>query len=186
MTIAAEWRSNFGHVPPVGYYLRDAFPTRWLRIHSLPESRRYPKSWADWELLKGRHNTMATEVLGNPSACVLFLHYYDSPIDLDSFEWSRDIALLEVPELRQASPQDPDVEVSILAAEVEWEPGRFDSLIADVAEERASSVVVFSRASHQIYAPYDGGADLVVNSPAQVTALRSRWASWLTDLPTGL
>ena len=37
----AEW---FPDAPPVGFLLREAVPDRWLRIHSLTGSRRYPAS----------------------------------------------------------------------------------------------------------------------------------------------
>ena len=35
------WRNHYGECPPLGHRLRDAFVDRWVRFHSLPESKRY-------------------------------------------------------------------------------------------------------------------------------------------------
>lgn len=37
------WKRLFPDVPPVGRMLRDDLLARWARIHSLPDSKRYPE-----------------------------------------------------------------------------------------------------------------------------------------------
>jgi hypothetical protein len=70
MDFAALWRGWFPDVPPVGHLLRDAYPERWLRVHSLPGSKRYAGTDAEWGELLRRMNAVATDVLGE-GACAL-------------------------------------------------------------------------------------------------------------------
>jgi hypothetical protein len=37
-----------------------------------------------------------------------------------------------------------------------------------------------------IYAPYDGGADVIARTPSDRDALRKRYAEWLSSYPGGL
>lgn len=41
------WTTYFSELAPVGHVLRKALPDRWLRVHSLPQSKRYPESDVD-------------------------------------------------------------------------------------------------------------------------------------------
>lgn len=46
------WRNAFGETAPIGYQLKDIFPERWLRVHSLPESKRYADSKEEYAIIK--------------------------------------------------------------------------------------------------------------------------------------
>lgn len=58
--------------------MREPYEDWWLRIHSLPQSRRYPETPPDWEELLARHNTVATELLGDGEPCVLVISRFSS------------------------------------------------------------------------------------------------------------
>jgi hypothetical protein len=64
------WRTHFGDCPPAGFLLHETFPERWMRIHSLPDSKRYADTARELTALLARHNTVATDVLGDGSRCV--------------------------------------------------------------------------------------------------------------------
>ena len=38
------WQQHFGSCAPVAHLLRDRFGDRWVRFHSLEESKRYPET----------------------------------------------------------------------------------------------------------------------------------------------
>src|SRR5215211_5157115 len=71
--ILARWPDWYPDAPPDGFLLREAYPERWLRIHSLPQAKRYPTSGFDYAELLRRHNAVADDVVGvgNPCAIVL-------------------------------------------------------------------------------------------------------------------
>ncbi len=74
--IKSWWRSFYGAAMPISHILREEIPDRWMRIHSLPESKRYADTSGEYSLLLSRHNEVATEVLGSQSQCVLFAGQY--------------------------------------------------------------------------------------------------------------
>lgn len=58
-TLSKAWRARFGEVLPAGFLCREALSDRWLRIHSLPESKRYPADPSEMAELLSRHNRVA-------------------------------------------------------------------------------------------------------------------------------
>ncbi|MDB4915783.1 MAG: hypothetical protein JWM95_3427, partial [Gemmatimonadetes bacterium] len=72
-TVLARWPEWYPDAPPVGFLLREAYPDRWLRIHSLPEAKRYPTSGFDYAELLRRHNSVAADVLGLDTPCAILL-----------------------------------------------------------------------------------------------------------------
>lgn len=142
------WKRTFGKFAPLGYVCREKLPSRWLRIHSLPKSKRYPQTEAEYRELLRRHNEVATDLLGEGDECALF-------VDEDG-RW------------------------------ITWNRGQFDSLIRSVADENAGRVLFANFQRQTIYAPYDGGADLIVATPAHVALKRMLWRDWLSSWPDGL
>jgi hypothetical protein len=53
---------KFREVYPVSLIMRKAISDFWFRIHSLPESKRYPENEADWEILFERHRAHSRQV----------------------------------------------------------------------------------------------------------------------------
>lgn len=59
------WQSHYGAAIPIAHRLRFQVPDRWFRIHSLPQSKRYPQKPSEYSGLLARHNTVATDILGS-------------------------------------------------------------------------------------------------------------------------
>lgn len=55
-----------GH--PAAADLKHRFRDRWVRFHSLPESKRYPETDAEYEVLLSRHHTVLGELAGQRDA----------------------------------------------------------------------------------------------------------------------
>jgi hypothetical protein len=53
---------KFREIYPVSLIMRKAISDFWFRIHSLPESKRYPENEADWEILFERHRAHSRQV----------------------------------------------------------------------------------------------------------------------------
>ena len=58
---------------PVGYALRWRYVDRWTRFHSLPESKRYPDSDEEMELLVLRHMAVADTLFAEGAAIFVFV-----------------------------------------------------------------------------------------------------------------
>jgi len=178
------WESFFGTLPPVAHLLRPVLPDRWLRIHSLPDSKRYADSDAEVAEVLRRHREVAAEVLGRSADAILFLHVWGSEADFDftRFGWAHGLAPMEP--LRETSDDMGPIVVG--AFRIRWTADGWDALLRDVADDRLSSVVLLNPETGEVYAPYDGGADLFLAGPERVAELKKRWSAWLSEHPLGL
>ncbi|MFC7384137.1 DUF3885 domain-containing protein [Sphaerisporangium rhizosphaerae] len=60
--LSERWQANWLDCPPVGHELKRFHGSRWVRFHSLPESKRYADTPAEYEILPRRHNTVLSEL----------------------------------------------------------------------------------------------------------------------------
>ena len=65
----AEWEYFRPTAAPIGWVLREAGAEPWLRLHSLPESKRYAENDRERQLIVDRGNCLAQELLGNNEQC---------------------------------------------------------------------------------------------------------------------
>jgi hypothetical protein len=187
----AFWRSHFGDCPPAGFLLHETFPDRWLRIHSLPESKRYADTARDMSALLARHNTVASDLLGDGSPCVLVTkEEYNARVGRAA-RGHVQLARLGAEPLVVVTANNPDDTgsewlIPLVSARIVWQPGALDDVLADVANALLGPFLIVSEATSRVYAPYDGGADLFLTSQLERDAFREKYAPWLSSHPSGL
>jgi hypothetical protein len=82
------WEATYPVTPPVGYALREKYPKRWFRIHTLPESERYADNEEGYKEILRRHNILLTDVIGGGRSFVLVLAgYSETPRAVPSDAW---------------------------------------------------------------------------------------------------
>jgi hypothetical protein len=187
-TISEEWKCSFGETPPLGYLCRVDFGDRWLRIHSLPKSKRYPENDLEMQEICRRHNEVATSVLGLNEECILIIgRYSENPNDGEAVKLSGlHQELSPQPELSYQMDEDEDEWMGFWAQRTVWGPGKFDQLIRDIADEKEANALFFNPSKSSVYSPYDGGADLIMPMSELVAPSKERWSSWLSDREDGL
>ena len=168
----AWWDEHFPDSAPLGYMLRQTYPKRWLRIHSLPESKRYADTEEEYAELLRRHNKVATDILGAGSQCYLIEGFWVESGD-GGDGWVMTLDGEELP-------------LRLEVTEAIWGFGRFDALLREVADWKSANVVFASRESGGIYAPYDGGADLIYRNEQERDAFKGAYRAWLSKHPAGL
>ena len=171
-------------MPPLGHILRVEYPERWLRIHSLPDSKRYADTPIEYSTLLTRHNAAASAVLGIGGKCLLFVGRPEG----DS-QWQSERQTLpgtkETTFTLFQSVSDADepaqTAMNFWCAPVRWHPERFDELLRAVADDEEEFIVFASLQSGEIYAPYDGGADLILSSSLRCDELKQKFEAWLSS-----
>jgi len=190
MNLAETTNAAFGALPAVGHVLRSAISDRWLRVHSLPNSKRYAETDAEYDELLRRHNELAVEILGSHQRAILFLHVWgtaaDVPAAFSGFGWAAQLDLDSANPTVYQSPEADDPDLVVAGFPILWSPQSWNSLLRDIANARLNSVVLLNAATGETYAPYDGGADLFLANSERVATLADRWASWLSERPDGL
>ena len=62
--LLAGWEQNWPGSRPAADELKSLFRDRWVRFHSLPGSKRYADTEAEYEILLYRHHTVLLELAG--------------------------------------------------------------------------------------------------------------------------
>lgn len=187
----ADWQRWFSDCAPVAHRLRAAFPDRWVRFHSLSDSRRYPENEADCAVLLERHNSILGQfVRPGQSVVLLSTGYSDSPepsreqaewqaLDAAAVLW-RTVAMHEGDDFADPSYWH------VFASARDWWPGAFDPIVRLVAAGTVANVMVVAPDCRWLLHPYDGGMDAIVESSAARDLLKTKYAEWLSARVDGL
>ncbi len=182
-TIAAtallrDWQQRYGDAPPLGCALRERFRPRWFRVHSLPGGKRYATTDAERGEVLRRQNDLIADVLGAGAACWFIFGYYGEAADLPGDVDSALRALAPVV-LTSVGPEGGQVEASrLLVATLTWVPGALDRVLAAVADDVLETPLLVSADLRRVVAPYDGGCDVIVETPARRAELARRYGRW--------
>jgi hypothetical protein len=165
MVFEEYWMAHFGNVPPLGHVLRVALPDRWMRFHALPGAKRYGDTAEERAEVLVRGHAIAAAVLGDGACwCVT-----------GQVVWADDVVM-------PLEWRDGDM-VTRFAAELV--AGVDDTLLMEIADDRGRAVYV-GAVRPVVFAPYDGGFDVIMESAAQVVALRAQFLGWISARLDGL
>ncbi|MFE9913037.1 DUF3885 domain-containing protein [Streptomyces clavifer] len=187
--LSALWERRWPS-PPGDSPMRLAHPDRWVRFHSLPESKRYPDDEAEYAVVLDRHHTLLSEL--GPS---------DTELYVVTREWNGDCDL--VVRMRQLQEVDPDGELWVshvhdddfpddIVYEHQYVSRRrrsrqdLDPLLRLVADDIIAGVTLAPLDLRWLYHPYDGGGDVFAPSSAIRDALKTAYHDWLSTHPTGM
>lgn len=181
----ARWREWYPDVDPHGWAIQALYPHRWLRIHSLPASKRLPETESDYVTILERHNAVASAIVGT-AECVLIGYDYDG---VYSRPPKHPLAALlpAAPAVMRLAPDDDDESepISLFAGRDPWYPGMLDHWLREVADDRLR-LMLLNWDTGAAYAPYDGGADLFWPSETLRDRARDAFSSWRSSDPSGL
>jgi hypothetical protein len=165
MEFQAYWVRHFGAVPPLGHVLRRALPDRWVRFHALPRAKRYAETTEERAEVLMRGHALGRAVLGDAGCWCLTGQVSWADQVVVPLEW-----------------RDGEM---VTRFHAERGTGVDDALLADIADDRARALFV-GAVVPTVFAPYDGGFDMIVESAAQVVALRTQFPLWLSARADGL
>jgi hypothetical protein len=166
--------------------LKTDLPERWLRIHTLPGSKRYADSDAE-----------AAEIAQRQVASAQALFEDDAPVWLVTWRYGslsgamNDVAPLgekmglPLVEACALAVDEEDQTIAVLVAALRWSPSSSAPLRRAIANDEERAMWVHARTA-EVFAPYDGGVDLIFSSVERRDQHRSRFSAWLSSRPDGL
>ncbi len=179
MDIPQLWRSFYPGQSPISYVLREQISEKWFRIHSLPDSKRYAENQSEEQEILRRHNSVADEILGGDHSCVMFFPGHSIrayPSLFSGFER----------QFFYRFRNEDYSRLTMFAAHTLWRTHKFDEILIRVAHWDITRVLWMNTLSGEIFAPYDGGADLFLASTERRDKLRARYVDWLSSHPEGV
>jgi hypothetical protein len=170
---------QFAEIYPVSFIMRKALSDYWFRIHSLPDSKRYPQTESDWDILLKRHRSVADVVLTEGSRCLVHYTLFDESgfpePTIPSLDWRA----------RRAQHYDDDQKLYTQSAVTVWSFDTFRPWIIRCSEAELGWISFHSMHTDAIYSPYDGGADIFSLDASFIANMKSRFADWKSPHPTG-
>lgn len=188
----ASWRRQFPNCEPVAHEMRRAFPARWVRFHSLPESQRYPDNEAEYATLLGRHNLVLGSLTHAGETLALLTTGYsetDDPVRNDDVLQKVDPRAVP---WRTVAMHERDADFGelnfwhVFASRHPWFPGGFDPIVQHVAAGVLANVMIVPLDCRWLLHPYDGGMDVILASSAARDVLAASFPEWLSARADGL
>ncbi|MFE6284859.1 hypothetical protein [Streptomyces sp. NPDC057877] len=191
MSLAASWRERRALGPPVAHTFRRAYADRWVRFHSLPGSKRHPESEDEYAIVLHRYNTVLDELFAGVDVFVVTMDWSNTPDGPPGHPAPRRrFHPAGVRWWTEADVDDPDPDfhthTRLYADRRPWRRGRVDDLLRAVADDVLAEVFITDVQLRRIHHPYDGGADVILTTPAERDRLRARYADWLPANSVGL
>ena len=165
---------------PLSHLMREAFPEYWLRIHSLPDSKRYPEDEAERQTVFDRHSRFGSALLGERAQCLViqscFNDFLRSAELMPELEWTQ---------IHRVVESDEDAWDSWMAHTI-WDAAAFRTLLLAIADDREAHIAFVSEVTDCVFIPYDGGADGFSFDTALLQRLSLEFAPWRSAHPLGL
>ncbi|WP_447004873.1 DUF3885 domain-containing protein [Saccharothrix isguenensis] len=171
-----QWNRNWRRCNPAADDLKRAYPERWVRFHSLPESKRYAENEAEYATVLDRYNTALDELFAGEDVYVITMRWREDPKPGTDY-WT---TICTDPD------RDDPTYWHLYARRIPWTTGAIDPLLRDVADDVEANVMITDVAMTRIHHPYDGGADVLLPTSEERDALKARHAEWLSRHPMGL
>jgi hypothetical protein len=171
-----QWNRNWARCDPTAYMLKQAYRERWVRFHSLPESKRYAETEAEYAIVLERYNTVLDELFAGEDVYVITAQWRDDPLPQTDY-WT---TICTDPD-----PDDPSY-CHLYAKRIPWTTGAIDPLLRDVADDVEANVMITDVGMTRVHHPYDGGADVLLRTSEERDVMRARHAEWLSRHPQGL
>ncbi|MFM9962973.1 MAG: hypothetical protein ACKV2Q_17330 [Planctomycetaceae bacterium] len=183
----------FQNAAPISYKLRRQFENRWVRFHSLPESKRYPDGEEEMEIVLHRHNAVLESLAAEGCDVALVTTHYSnsSPLEEiapvsepapDAIRW-RSVAMHKLPDADKFMGEHF---MHLFVKWSKWMRGVFDPTIRLTANDVIRNVLLIDSQGAWCVSPYDGGMDCFLRTSSARDALRIQYADWLSPHPKGL
>ncbi|WP_345422078.1 DUF3885 domain-containing protein [Halioxenophilus aromaticivorans] len=187
--LARFWNSEFDNFAPEAHNLKHEFKSRWVRFHSLPESKRYPENEDEYLEVLRRHNIVLKELCGNRKKVFVVLPEYSEksvpsqpqPETLKLFSGSEPWCTL----VQHEDDDDYESYWHLHVSEVEFTGSELNSLFRMVANDEVGNIMIICPSKRIVFHPYDGGADIVLPSPQERDLLKKQHREWLSSHPEG-
>lgn len=183
------WNNNFPNFPPVPSELKNRFKERWLRIHTLPKSKRYPENEGEYNEILQRHNLILSDLFRRNHQYFLITFHYGYKSE----------GLTKDKKLQKLNLQR-NLWCSFKADEFDndsfywhayfdehiWKEHLFDALFRLVIDDEVENVMFFSTEKNILYHPYDGGADIFFINSELRDFYKDKYKDWLSKHPLEL
>jgi hypothetical protein len=173
------WRDQFPNTPPISFAVRDNHLDRWVRRHALPESKRYADTPEEVAEVLYRANAIGDALFQQQPDCWLVKASYTATLNpkLGSLGLEHAYDLY--------TPEPEGTKVSVYATRTRWAKGAFNDVLRELADAEIYSLMWVGTATGVVFAPYDGGFDLIFPTANGASMFEAFLPEWRSTHPSG-
>ncbi|MCO5969300.1 DUF3885 domain-containing protein [Actinoallomurus soli] len=182
-SLTATWRTRWGGAP-IAHQFRGRYADRWVRFHSLPQSKRYAETEDEYDIILERHHRVLA-ALGADDRLYVIAGYFENtlgrgapaPAHRGAVPW------MTVP------PNDYSgfvIPMTLYVSVTSPAPSSLDPFLRAVADDEIAYAIIAPLDLRWLYHPYDGGADVIAPTTDDRDGLKARLTDWLSAHPLGL
>jgi hypothetical protein len=183
------WKSEFDNFAPEAHNLKHEYKSRWVRFHSLPESKRYPNNEDEYLEILGRHNTVLQELCGSESNVLVVLPEYSEDIEPTKPEPELSSLFSASEPWRTLAQHENDDDYEsywhLHVSRIKFTGSEFNSLFRMVANDEVGNIMIICPSKGVVFHPYDGGADVLLATAEERDHLKEKHREWLSSHPEG-
>ncbi len=172
------WRRTFGEISPSSYGFWSRFPQASFRIHSF-KKKRLPESRKDEATILRVQNKILNWMFENESCSALIVGQKSVYGEVDDLPKILTGSVSLVPLVNSELKRDDEESEVYCGSMITWQEFKFDDLLLAIARWEADSVMFVRFDRPAIFAPYDGGVDIVVLDPDFRSRIREICREWI-------
>jgi hypothetical protein len=168
------WQGIYPESPPIASFFKKRLSKRWARIHSLPESKRYANTKAEWDVLLDRQNSAINSLVEQHSPIRIVINYID--IDCHLFK-SYDLENIGV-----FVDEEGETVYQSFTFDTTWESHTLNPILILIADGDLRAFII---APDCLIAPYDGGVDVILKDARRCWQFKRKFKDWLSKREDG-
>jgi hypothetical protein len=164
------WKDNYSLCPPINHLFKVIYNDRWLRIHSLPDSKRYADNEYEWAVLYQTQNNILDDIFIKDDTLYLFVGILssdtynvleDEEIEHECLQ-TFDFTALEIIDLHALTKEyyDEDIFYTPYYTSLKYKSNAYNEILKSIANDELRAFFL-NPTTDTIFAPYDGGVDII-------------------------
>lgn len=176
------WRSLYPKCAPIVYSLKYELPNKWLRFHSLPNGKRYPQNSDELKEVLFRYNCILKEIMSNVAEVFIVFAFVAAASDIRN---QQDYVNKLYKFKDKFSVLYDEAPYIISSKIISFKGSDFNNIFEKIANDEVDNFVIINPKNGDIFAPYDGGVDLIINNAQKLKAMRNKYSNWLSSREDG-
>jgi hypothetical protein len=169
------WAENYPETQPINYLFKHNLKSRWLRIHSLPESKRYAQTKEESDALLHRQNSIIDDLIDQNAEINVVVNF----IEIDSFLFR----MFNFTNIGVFVDKDRETVFQSFIFETTWETNGLNPMLIEIADDNLRAFII---GENCLIAPYDGGMDLIFKDKPTKSFYQRKYKNWLSAREDGM
>jgi len=189
--LTRSWNELLPDFAPMPHQMKFEFADRWLRIHTLPEAKRYAETEQELDTILYRHDAILSDLFTTGDSYFLITYGYGFDKDMPRKDDKLAAIGMQMDFWRSVVSEGPTGQAEerfycyAFFDELMWPGNSPWPLMKMAANGEIKNMMIFSPKNGFVYHPYDGGADIVFDNSQRRDEYKERYKDWLSSHPEG-